>query len=227
MLRPTGSIATNPAVHSVEPPMPFHEFAIVVGEPGFGRVALRPCLFETIRRRGRVTGLRQVALTQHHLEFEAAEDLPVLQLARIQAGDLLHGVETLAEQRAQLLRVDHPAPSGRSRSTGHGAVTDGILPTRPFKMVAVMFDTIGKPFFAALATCADSQLGSGHACTEALRQAAASGTPEDIAAAEVALRALPETAREALMTAGHRTLLENPASLLGTPDATAPGRRLH
>lgn len=94
-------------------------------------------------------------------------------------------------------------------------------------MIAAMFDTIGKPFFAALATCADGQLGGGHACTKALRQAAASGTREDVAAAEAALRALPEKAREALMAAGHKSLRENPASLLGTLDPMAPRGRLH
>lgn len=101
------------------------------------------------------------------------------------------------------------------------------MPARSFKMMAVMFDTIGKPFFAALATCADRQLGSGHACTEALRQAAASGTREDVAVAEAALRALPEAAREALMAAGHKSLRENPASLLRTLDPMAPRGRLH
>ncbi|MGA0561585.1 hypothetical protein ACO2RV_03965 [Ancylobacter sp. VNQ12] len=90
-----------------------------------------------------------------------------------------------------------------------------------------MFDTIGKPFFAALATCAEGQLSSEHACTRALRQAAASGAREDIAVAEAALRALPESAREALMAAGHRTLRENPASLLGSLAPMAPRGRLH
>ncbi|MBS7537553.1 hypothetical protein [Ancylobacter lacus] len=90
-----------------------------------------------------------------------------------------------------------------------------------------MFDIVGKPLFAALATCADHQLGSGHACTKALRQAAASGAREDVAIAEDALRALPDEAREALMAAGHRVLRENPASLLGVLDAMGPRGKLH
>ncbi|GAB4065587.1 hypothetical protein KHC28_03410 [Ancylobacter sonchi] len=90
-----------------------------------------------------------------------------------------------------------------------------------------MFDTIGRLFFATLATGADGQLGRGHVCTGALRQAAASGAPEDIAAEEVALTALTGTAREALMPAGHSTLREKPTSLLGATDTTRPGRRPH
>lgn len=101
------------------------------------------------------------------------------------------------------------------------------MPACSQKTAGDMFDTIGKPFFAALATCADSQLGSDHTCTRALRQAAASGAREDIARAETALGALPEKARETLMAAGHKSLRENPASLLGSLAARPPRGPLH
>lgn len=90
-----------------------------------------------------------------------------------------------------------------------------------------MFDTIGKPFFAALAACANDQLGSEHPCTRALREAAETGARDDIARAEAALRALPETSREALMAAGHKSLRENPTHLLGSLAPKAPRGPLH
>jgi hypothetical protein len=106
-------------------------------------------------------------------------------------------------------------------------MSDAMMRARSSLIMTVMFDTIGKPFFAALAACADGQLGSDHACTRALRQAAASGAREDIALAETALGTLPERAREALMAAGHKSLRENPASLLRPLAAVMPRGPLH
>lgn len=77
-----------------------------------------------------------------------------------------------------------------------------------------MFDLIGKPLFAALAEAALAELPAGHPLTAALHAAGTSGAPDDIAAAETALKQLAEPLQTQLMAQAHRRLRENPTSLL-------------
>jgi hypothetical protein len=90
-----------------------------------------------------------------------------------------------------------------------------------------MFDLVGKPLFTALADAAEQHLGAGDACTLALRQAGTSGAASDIALAEAALKALPETMRDRFMAAAHRALREDPANLLGALGRAADRSRMH
>lgn len=77
-----------------------------------------------------------------------------------------------------------------------------------------MFDDAGRVMFTALHAAARTRLGEAHACTAALAAAAASPDRAAVAAAEAALRALPEQEQTALMAEAHRTLRGDPQAWL-------------
>lgn len=77
-----------------------------------------------------------------------------------------------------------------------------------------MFDDAGKVMFTALHAAACARLGAGNPCTLALAAAAESPDADTVAAAEAALRALPEADQTELMGAAHRTLRSDPRAWL-------------
>lgn len=77
-----------------------------------------------------------------------------------------------------------------------------------------MFDNAGRVMFTALHAAALARLGPDHPCTGVLATAASAPDADAVRAAELALRALPEPDRLALMEAAHRTLRSDPAAWL-------------
>lgn len=85
-----------------------------------------------------------------------------------------------------------------------------------------MFDDAGKVMFTALHAAAAARLGADHPCTAALAAAAEGPAPPAVAAAEAALRALPEAEQAALMGEAHRSLRSDPQAWLALWSAGAP-----
>ncbi len=77
-----------------------------------------------------------------------------------------------------------------------------------------MFDDAGRVMFTALHAAAQARCGADHACTAALAEAARSPVPAAVAAAEAAIRALPEEDQTALMAEAHRALRSDPKAWL-------------
>lgn len=77
-----------------------------------------------------------------------------------------------------------------------------------------MFESAGRVMFTALHAAATERLGEAHPCTEALSHAAASAGPDAVRAAELALKALAEPDRLALLERAHRALRADPGAWL-------------
>lgn len=69
-----------------------------------------------------------------------------------------------------------------------------------------MFDDAGRVMFAALREAAVERLEPAHPCSAALAKAAAEPRGEEVAAAEAALRELPDADQVAIIGAVHRAL---------------------
>ncbi len=90
-----------------------------------------------------------------------------------------------------------------------------------------MFDSMGKPFFAALARAAKHQLGAEDPCVVALDRAAASVDPATIGAAQELLAGLPETQRDGILAAAHAALRVDPTMLMRTGTLPVDRSRMH
>jgi hypothetical protein len=77
-----------------------------------------------------------------------------------------------------------------------------------------MFDDAGRVVFTALRDAAQDRLGPSHPCREALARAATEPRGEAVAAAEGAMRELPEVERVAILGAAHRALRSDPRAWL-------------
>ncbi len=77
-----------------------------------------------------------------------------------------------------------------------------------------MFEVVGPRFFEALQAVAREKLGAEHACTLAVANAAKSGNQVDIEHAQTCLSDLSPQVVADLMEAVHKSMREDPKSLL-------------